>query len=207
MSIHMVVEPREKGSDKSKDNHLDLLHNSPPLVSTIASTGFSHIFIPNCLVCVIRWLVPILGCRLSLCQKLIMNKGKHETISDTNLKLMLTESLYQTNEIQPKRKLRNKPHQLPRNRWVPKLHHKLHLLYHKFSPKQAHAKFNMHKMYANNTCWSSVVTLLPGSRNIFSPGCRSWWMRGCCCSLHTLRKPSYNWCQGSSLVSAKHFNW
>lgn len=66
----MVVEPGEKGSDKSKDNHLDLLHNAPPLITTIDIAMFCNIFILDCLVCIISGLVPILGFRLTLFQKI-----------------------------------------------------------------------------------------------------------------------------------------
>jgi hypothetical protein len=60
----------EKRGNKAEDNHLNLLHNSPPAVATIVSTRFSNILILSCLVTILCRPVLILDPSLSLCNKL-----------------------------------------------------------------------------------------------------------------------------------------
>lgn len=65
-----VMKAWEKRGNKAEDNHLNLLHNSPPAVATIVSTRFSNILILSCLITILCRPVLILDPSLSLCNKL-----------------------------------------------------------------------------------------------------------------------------------------
>lgn len=67
--VHVVMEAWEQGSNEAKDYHLDFLHHSPPVETTISSTSTSlcHILIFSTSVCFIRRLVLNLRPWLSLC--------------------------------------------------------------------------------------------------------------------------------------------
>ena len=65
-----VMKAWEKRGNKAEDNHLNLLHNSPPAVATIVSTRFSNILILSCLVTILWRPILILDPSLSLCNKL-----------------------------------------------------------------------------------------------------------------------------------------
>lgn len=100
-----VVKAWEKRGDKTEDNHLNLLHNSPPVVAPIVSARFSNIFILSCLVTILSRSILILNCRLSLCKKLSNDCQKVTKTTIRNIplsfnQLSLSKSCFQATGIQ-----------------------------------------------------------------------------------------------------------
>jgi len=92
-----VVKAWEKRGDKAEDNHLNLLHNSPPVVAPIVSARFSNIFILSCLVTILCRSILILNCRLSLCKKLSNDCQK---VTKTTIRNIMSSQLQSAFSIQ-----------------------------------------------------------------------------------------------------------
>lgn len=71
--LFYVMKAWEEGGDEAEYNHLDLLHNAPPLVTTMGIRILILILIPilSNLITTIQRLVLILNSSLSLCSKLL----------------------------------------------------------------------------------------------------------------------------------------
>lgn len=65
-----IVKTWKQRSYEAKDDHLDLLHDSPPLITAVGSR-VHRILISSCLITIIWQLILILSSSLALCSELL----------------------------------------------------------------------------------------------------------------------------------------